>query len=128
MNCHENQATSKKETALRTLSIVAITAFAFLALPNLASAQDWQDHGFQLSSTTFENGATMPISTIYDYQYNGVNVCSLDGSPGGDESTRAIVDQYPAWYAQFRRNRVRCHGRRCALGHVQHLCRHHRAS
>jgi phosphatidylethanolamine-binding protein (PEBP) family uncharacterized protein len=27
----------------------------------------------------------MPISTIYNYVYQGSNVCSIDGSPGGDE-------------------------------------------
>jgi|GEM_PF-560780 Raf kinase inhibitor-like YbhB/YbcL family protein len=86
LSCHENQATSGKETAMKTLSIIAITAFAFLALANFASAQDPQNDHFVLSSTTFENGATLPPSTIYNYQVSGQNVCSPDGSPGLDES------------------------------------------
>jgi Raf kinase inhibitor-like YbhB/YbcL family protein len=71
---------------MKTLRIVAIAAFAPLALANFALAQDWQSESFRLSSTTFENGATVPISTIFDDEVNGVNVCSLDGSPAGNES------------------------------------------
>jgi Raf kinase inhibitor-like YbhB/YbcL family protein len=43
---------------MKTLSIVAITAFAFLGLANFASAQ------FQVSSDTFENNDTLPIEVI----------------------------------------------------------------
>ena len=70
---------------MRKRSLIAISAFALLALANSTFAQDWRSDRF-LHSTTLENGATMPLSTIYDFQYNGVNVCSVDGSPGGDES------------------------------------------
>jgi hypothetical protein len=69
---------------MKTLSIMAITALAFLALANFACAQDPQDDHFVLSSTTFENGATLPLSTIYDY--GTPNACSPDGSAGLDES------------------------------------------
>jgi len=86
MNCRENQAASENKTAVKTLHMVAIAAFAFLALANFAFAQGWQHDQFQLNSTTFENGAPMPLSTIYNYQYNGVNLCSFTGAPGGDES------------------------------------------
>jgi Raf kinase inhibitor-like YbhB/YbcL family protein len=41
---------------------------------------------FQLSSTTFTNGSTLPISMIYDDMVNGSNACSLNGSPGGNQS------------------------------------------
>jgi hypothetical protein len=83
-SCHENQAMSGWVTAMKALSIIAITAFAFLALTNFSSAQDSQNDRFVLSSTTFENGATLPISTIYNY--SSPNICSIDGSAGGDES------------------------------------------
>ena len=45
---------------MKTLSIVAITAFAFLGLANFASAQN----PFQVSSTTFENNDILPIRVI----------------------------------------------------------------
>ena len=81
---------------MKTLRIVAIAAFAPLALANFALAQDWQSESFRLSSTTFENGATVPISTIFDDEVNGVNVCSLDGSPGGNESPELSWTNAPA--------------------------------
>jgi len=43
-------------------------------------------NSFQLSSTTFTNGATLPISMIHNVIVNGSNACSLDGSPGGNQS------------------------------------------
>jgi Raf kinase inhibitor-like YbhB/YbcL family protein len=46
---------------MKTLSIVAITAFAFLVLANFASAQGV----FQVSSTTFTNNSKLPISMIF---------------------------------------------------------------
>ncbi len=41
---------------------------------------------FQLSSTTFTNGTTLPLSMINNNIVNGSNTCSLDGSPGGNQS------------------------------------------
>jgi Raf kinase inhibitor-like YbhB/YbcL family protein len=46
---------------MKTLSILAITAFAFLALANFASAQQ-----LQVSSTTFKNNQLLPIRVIDD--------------------------------------------------------------
>jgi hypothetical protein len=42
--------------------------------------------GFQLSSTTFANDATLPISMINNIPVNGSNSCSIDGSVGGNQS------------------------------------------
>jgi len=78
-----------------------MTVFAFLALANFASAQDRQKERLQVSSTTFEDGATMPSSAIYNLQFNGVNVCSLDGSPGGNESPELSWTNAPRHTASF---------------------------
>jgi Raf kinase inhibitor-like YbhB/YbcL family protein len=78
--------TKQKEIAMKRPSIVAMAAFPFLALANFAFAQDWQSERFRVSSTTFENGATMPLSTINNIEVDGVNGCSINGAPGGDES------------------------------------------
>ncbi len=108
-------------------SFVVALMGAALALANFASAQDSGSDRFRVNSATFENNSTMPLSTIYNYQVNGVNVCSLNGSPGGDQSPELSWTP-PARYAQFRGNSVR-HLRTCyALGHVQHPCHDHRAS
>jgi Raf kinase inhibitor-like YbhB/YbcL family protein len=44
------------------------------------------DGKFRLSSTTFANKATLPLSMIDNIVVNGVNTCSINGSPGGDQS------------------------------------------
>jgi Raf kinase inhibitor-like YbhB/YbcL family protein len=41
---------------------------------------------FKLTSSTFANDTTLPISTIHNMIVNNVNVCSIDGSPGGNQS------------------------------------------
>lgn len=47
------------------------------------------DHHFRLSSTTFQNGATFPLSMIFTIPSSSnpnVNICTVDGSPGGNQS------------------------------------------
>lgn len=41
---------------------------------------------FQLNSTTFADNTVMPISTIHNIISNNVNVCSINGNPGGNMS------------------------------------------
>jgi Raf kinase inhibitor-like YbhB/YbcL family protein len=50
------------------------------------TAPDWHHERFEVSSTTFKNNTTLPLSMIYNIVVKGSNVCSLDGSPGGNES------------------------------------------
>ena len=86
---------------MKTLSTVAITAFAFLALANFASAQD-QDHKFQVSSTTFKNNTFLPISAIHNITIpNGTNGCSINGAPGGNESPELSWTGVPRGTASF---------------------------
>ena len=62
---------------------------ALLSLSLSAAAQGGADaasHRFRLTSTTFENSTTLPISAIDNIVVNGSNVCSVDGSPGGNQS------------------------------------------
>jgi Raf kinase inhibitor-like YbhB/YbcL family protein len=56
---------------------------------------------FQISSTTFVNGATLPLSMINNIIVNGSNSCSLDGSPGGNESPELSWTTAPAATASF---------------------------
>jgi len=68
-------------------TLTRLTFIALFAVPTTTlrlSAQD--NHQFHLSSTTFENNATMPLSTINNIVANGVDACSADGSPGGNQS------------------------------------------
>lgn len=56
---------------------------------------------FQASSTTFVDGATLPLSMIDNIIVNGSNSCSLDGSPGGNESPELSWTTPPAGTAGF---------------------------
>lgn len=56
---------------------------------------------FQVSSTTFVDGATLPLSMINNITVNGSNSCSLDGSPGGDESPELSWTTAPPGTASF---------------------------
>ncbi len=56
---------------------------------------------FQVSSTTIVDGATLPLSMINNITVNGSNSCSLDGSPGGDESPELSWTTAPPGTASF---------------------------
>jgi Raf kinase inhibitor-like YbhB/YbcL family protein len=58
-------------------------------------------NSFQLSSTTFANDTTLPISMIYNYVVNGSNICSIDGSPGGNQSPELSWINVPPHTASF---------------------------
>lgn len=71
---------------MKPRTLMVFTLFVLSAvLISLRSDARADDH-FQLRSTTFVNGATLPISMIHNIVIDGVNVCSIDGSPGGNES------------------------------------------
>lgn len=65
-------------------------ALAITVLAAVSFAQFTQDDNpfgrFRLSSTTFANDTILPISTIHNIISNGKNVCSIDGTPGGNQS------------------------------------------
>jgi hypothetical protein len=56
---------------------------------------------FQVSSTTFTNDATLPLSMIYNNIVNGSNTCSLNGSPGGNQSPELSWTNAPPHTASF---------------------------
>ncbi|MFY9908059.1 MAG: YbhB/YbcL family Raf kinase inhibitor-like protein [Terriglobales bacterium] len=56
---------------------------------------------FQMSSTTFVDGATLPLSMINNIIVNGSNSCSIDGSPGGNESPELSWTTPPTGTASF---------------------------
>src|SRR5271167_4759974 len=75
----------------RTLTLaILFLLVAILSIPLQGDAQDGQwsnpEDGFRLSSTTFENHATLPLSMLSNIIVMGVNSCSINGSPGGNQS------------------------------------------
>lgn len=63
----------------------ALVAICVLA-PTFVTTAQASDDAFQLTSMTFQNGSTLPISMIDNIVQNGSNTCSVDGSTGGDQS------------------------------------------
>jgi Raf kinase inhibitor-like YbhB/YbcL family protein len=71
--------------AFGLLVIVPVIAGIFVpALP--ARDDDRFEHEFRVSSTTFTNNMALPITAINNRLVNNVNVCSVDGSLGGNQS------------------------------------------
>jgi Raf kinase inhibitor-like YbhB/YbcL family protein len=58
-------------------------------------------NGFQLSSTTFSNDTTLPLSMINNITVNGSNSCSIDGSAGGNQSPEMSWSNAPRTATSF---------------------------
>jgi Raf kinase inhibitor-like YbhB/YbcL family protein len=70
---------------MKRFGLIAATAAVLGVLAPTALAQSASGK-FQLYSRTFSNQSIMPISTVLNNQVNGVNTCSANGAPGGDQS------------------------------------------
>ena len=84
--------------------ICSLILLLSLSLSGAAQSSATQGDGprsFRLSSTTFTNGETLPLSTIYNDIVNGSNACSLNGSPGGNESPELSWTKAPRGTASF---------------------------
>ena len=99
----------------KRIALTASVALAMGILPAMAPAQQQ----FQLHSTTFSNGSTLPLSTILNNQVNGVNTCSINGAAGGDESPDS-PGRARQGNSIFRGGTLRCHCLVYPLGDVQH--------
>ena len=58
-------------------------------------------NSFQLSSTTFANDTTLPLSMINNDIVNGSNACSVNGSAGGNQSPELSWSNAPQRTASF---------------------------
>lgn len=56
---------------------------------------------FGVFSSTFQNHSTLPISTIHNIIVNNSNVCSIDGSPGGNQSPELSWRNVPSGTRSF---------------------------
>lgn len=60
-----------------------------------ALGDDRFDDHFRVSSTTFTDDGVLPISTINNIAVGNVNGCSIDGSPGGNQSPQVSWKHAP---------------------------------
>jgi Raf kinase inhibitor-like YbhB/YbcL family protein len=68
-------------------SLIAMISLSSAQLPSGPDTETVDsDHTFRVHSSTFDNNATLPITAIHNLSVNGSNVCSIDGSAGGNES------------------------------------------
>lgn len=79
---------------------IQLMAFAAVALGLLAANGSAQEQ-FRLSSTTFSNDSTLPISMILNNQVNGVNTCTPNGAAGYDESPQLFWTGAPRGTRSF---------------------------
>lgn len=85
----------------RIFSLLLLLSLSLSAAAQSSATQGDGPRSFRLSSTTFTNGETLPLSTIYNDIVNGSNACSLNGSPGGDESPELSWTKAPRGTASF---------------------------
>jgi Raf kinase inhibitor-like YbhB/YbcL family protein len=78
------------------LSLLLIYLLSLAAVAQVHHTPAVNPKSFRLSSTTFANGTTLPLSMINNNIVNGVNVCSLDGTPGGNQSPELSWTNAPA--------------------------------
>ncbi len=83
--------------------LLTLLGAGFTVLTANAFAQsDWPGGGWlQLSSSTFANDTFMPISTIHNNIVSGVNTCSINGAPGGNESPELSWTGAPPFTRSF---------------------------
>jgi Raf kinase inhibitor-like YbhB/YbcL family protein len=74
---------------------VAVTGIALSPVIADEGMRDDRDHRMEVTSTTFTAGGALPLSVIYDAPVNGVNVCTANGAPGGDESPQLAWTHVP---------------------------------
>lgn len=86
---------SKLRVELSTLMRGSI-AVCVLALMVSAAASSEEESRFEVHSATFQNGTTLPQSTIANILVGGSNICTLDGSAGGNQSPQLSWTNVPA--------------------------------
>jgi Raf kinase inhibitor-like YbhB/YbcL family protein len=78
------------------LTLLAVAAATSLTAVNADEPRDERgEHRMELTSTTFTDHSTLPLSAVFNFVQNGVNVCTASGSPGGDESPQLAWSHVP---------------------------------
>jgi len=95
------------KTGIGGLTLVLLSLSLSLSLSAAAqgagkhSPRADSDPAFQLSSTAFANDTKLPLSALSNIPVNGSNSCSIDGSPGGNQSPELSWTNAPQRTASF---------------------------
>jgi len=95
------RSTLKTALPLLTSACLVLSLVAILASKAEAQREQSPSGPFQVTSSTFTNRSTLPISTINNIVQNGVNMCSIDGKTGGNESPELSWTNAPAGTQSF---------------------------
>jgi hypothetical protein len=91
---------SKLRVELSTPARGSIALFVLTLIFSVA-ANSQDDGRFEARSVTFSNGTTLPVSAIANILVGGSNICSLDGSAGGNQSPQLSWTNVPAGTRSF---------------------------
>ena len=83
------------------MGILILIAFSLALLAAAQVTTNNTTSQFQVTSTTFLNNHTLPLSTIHNIEMNAINACSLDGSIGGNQSPELSWANAPAGTKSF---------------------------
>jgi Raf kinase inhibitor-like YbhB/YbcL family protein len=85
------------KTSLGALVLV----FCVVVVPASAQTRGSDHQAFQVTSSTFQNNGELPLSAISNITMNDLNVCSIDGSPGGNQSPELSWTNVPPGTRSF---------------------------
>ena len=74
-----------KHRVAHACALACAAAGSWIPLALAAQGQD-EDHRLEVSSQTFTDGGTLPLSVVDNFVVNNLNACTADGSAGGNES------------------------------------------
>lgn len=78
-----------------------VLLFCALAVSASAQTRRTDSQTFQVTSSTFQNNGELPLSTLSNIIVNDLNVCSLNGSPGGNQSPALSWSNVPTGTKSF---------------------------
>ena len=76
--------TNTRPTPARTLLLAVCTAAAVCSLAR--ADEEREARRLEVTSMTFTDGAMLPLSAVDNITANNLNVCTADGSAGGNQS------------------------------------------
>lgn len=81
--------------ATPALTLAMVVTGMSLSAASADERGDGREHRMELTSATFASHTTLPLSAVFNLVQNGVNICTANGSPGGDESPQLAWSHVP---------------------------------